>query len=87
MLCDDLEGWDGGEGRLRREGVYVCILLVHSLYSTNQHNSLEQLYSQGKKKLKIQEVQQVCPTYGILLFDTPSFLLFQCLILLNTIEM
>ena len=29
-----------------------------------------------KKKLKIQVVQQVCPTYGILLFDTPSFLLF-----------
>ena len=32
MLCDDLEGWDGDGGvggRLRREGVYVYIELVH----------------------------------------------------------
>ena len=28
VLCDDLEGWDGGSGgggRLRREGIYVDI--------------------------------------------------------------
>ena len=29
-LCDDLEGWDGGVGgRLKREGIYVYLLLVH----------------------------------------------------------
>ena len=30
--CDDLEGWDGGrgeEGRIKREGIYVCIWLTH----------------------------------------------------------
>ena len=26
--CDDLEGWDGG-GSSKREGVYVCIELIH----------------------------------------------------------
>ena len=31
MLCDDLEGWDGGGvgGRNRREGIYVNIQLIH----------------------------------------------------------
>ena len=31
MLCDDLEGWDWGEvgGRLKREGIYVYLWLIH----------------------------------------------------------
>ena len=30
MLCDDLEGWDGGvEGRLKRKGIYVYIQQIH----------------------------------------------------------
>ena len=30
LLCDDLEGWDGGMGgRLKREGIYVYIWLIH----------------------------------------------------------
>ena len=33
MLCDDLEGrvgWEGGvEGKLKREGMYVYIQLIH----------------------------------------------------------
>ena len=30
VLCDDLEGWDSGVGgRLRREGMYVYIQLIH----------------------------------------------------------
>ena len=29
MLCDNLEGWDGvGEG-FRREGIHVCLWLIH----------------------------------------------------------
>ena len=31
VLCDDLEGWDGGgvEGRLKRKGIYVYLQLIH----------------------------------------------------------
>ena len=31
VLCDDLEGWDWGEvrGRLKREGIYVYLWLIH----------------------------------------------------------
>ena len=31
MLCDNLEEWDGegGGGRLKSEGTYVCLGLIH----------------------------------------------------------
>ena len=29
MFCDDLVGWDGWGGRLKREGIYVYIWLIH----------------------------------------------------------
>ena len=29
MLCDQLEGWNGVGGRLKREGPYVCGRLIH----------------------------------------------------------
>ena len=31
-LCDNLEGWDGvgGGGRLKREGTYVYLWLIHA---------------------------------------------------------
>ena len=31
VLCDDLEGWDEGEagGRLKPEGIYVYLQLIH----------------------------------------------------------
>ena len=30
MICDDLEGWDGrAEGRLKKEGLYVYLQLIH----------------------------------------------------------
>ena len=29
MLFDDLEGWDWACGRLKREGIYVYIELIH----------------------------------------------------------
>ena len=29
MLCDDLEGKSGKERRLKREGLYVYIWLIH----------------------------------------------------------
>jgi len=32
VLCDDLEGWDGGlGGRFERKGIYVYIQLIHSV--------------------------------------------------------
>ena len=31
-LCDDLEGWDGGDlGSLRKEGIYVYSELIHTV--------------------------------------------------------
>ena len=35
MLRDDLHGWVGWEGRLRREGIYVYIQVTHSVISRN----------------------------------------------------
>ena len=32
VLCDDLEGWHAGVGgRLKREGIYVYLQLIHSV--------------------------------------------------------
>ena len=28
MLCDNLEGWDGGGGRFKKEGTYVYLWLI-----------------------------------------------------------
>ena len=30
MLCDDLEGWDGGNGRQAEEGEDICVLMADS---------------------------------------------------------
>ena len=47
MLCGDLEGWDGGDGReAQREQIYVC---TDSLCCTAETNlTLKQLYSNKK---------------------------------------
>ena len=43
VLCDELEGCDrwelGGGGRLKREGIYVYIYLIHTFiqYKLTQH--------------------------------------------------
>ena len=29
MLCDELEGWDGGGREVTREGIYIYISLIH----------------------------------------------------------
>ena len=34
MLCEDLEGWDGGGGREDQGGGDTCILLADSLHCT-----------------------------------------------------
>ena len=35
VLRDDLRGWVGWEGRLRREGIYVYIQVTHFVISRN----------------------------------------------------
>ena len=42
MLCDDLEGWDGVVvgGRLKREGVYVYILMADSCCMAKTNTTL-----------------------------------------------
>ena len=48
MLCGDLEGWDGGDGReAQREQIYVY---TDSLCCTAETNlTLKQLYSNKKR--------------------------------------
>ena len=50
MLCDHLEGWEGGGGlgvklRLKVEGLYVYLKLIHIIVGRKQHNIVEQLSS------------------------------------------
>ena len=45
VLCDDLEGWDGG-GREAQEGGDICIHIADSLCCTAETNNIvKQLYS------------------------------------------
>ena len=39
MLCDDLEGWDGGNGRQSEEGEDVCRLMTDSHPCTAETNT------------------------------------------------
>ena len=48
MLCDDLEGWEGGSRG--RGHMHTSRWLM--LYNRNQHNIVKQLYSNKKNKLK-----------------------------------
>ena len=47
VLCDDLEGWDGGDvGRLRKEGIYVYLELIHAVV---QQKPIENKLKKKKK--------------------------------------
>jgi len=46
--CDDLEGWDG-EGSSKREGVYVCIELIHFIVQQKLTQHWEAVILQLKK--------------------------------------
>ena len=50
MLYDDLEGWDGVVGRLRREEMIVTDVLV---YGRKQHSIVKQLSSNINKKKRL----------------------------------
>ena len=50
MLCDDLDGWDGGGGgRKVQEGGDIGINMVDSLHCTAETNIVKQLYSHKNK--------------------------------------
>ena len=52
MLCDDLEGWDGGVmgGRCKREGLYVHIYLTHFVAQQKLTHHCKAIILQLKKK-------------------------------------
>ena len=39
MLCDHLDGWDGGDGREIQEGGDIDILIADSLHCTAEANT------------------------------------------------
>ena len=39
MLCDDLEGWDGGGGQFKREGGDICIHIAGPCCCTAETNT------------------------------------------------
>ena len=41
VLCDDLDGWDGGGGREVQEGKDICIHIADSLYCTGETNTTQ----------------------------------------------
>ena len=51
MLCDDPEVWGGGVGgRLKGEGIYVYIQLIHIIVQQKLIQHLKQLFLKKKKK-------------------------------------
>ena len=52
MLCDDLDGWDGGGlgGRSKREGIYVYIQLIHFVVQQKLTQHCKANILQYKKK-------------------------------------
>ena len=40
VLCDNLEGWGVGYGREAQEGGITCVLIVDSLPSTAETNTM-----------------------------------------------
>ena len=53
MLCDDLEGWDGGvEGRLKRKGIYVSVWLIYIVVQQKIMKHCKAIIFQFKEKRK-----------------------------------
>ena len=49
MLCDDLDGWDGVDGREAQE-LYICIYIADSWFCTAEINNIvKQLCSKLNK--------------------------------------
>ena len=51
LLCDDLEGWNVGlGGRLKREGIYVYVSLIHAVVEQKPTQNCKAIILQLKKK-------------------------------------
>ena len=49
MLCDNLEGWDGGVGgREVQEGENICIFMTDSCFCTEETNTCKAIVLQIK---------------------------------------
>ena len=54
MLCDDLDGWDGGEGgRAKKEGIYVYIQLIHFTVQQKLTQHCKAIILPPKKRKKV----------------------------------
>ena len=49
MICDDLEGWNGGGERLQREGIHVYIELIHGVVQPKLTQHCKAIILQLKK--------------------------------------
>ena len=67
MLCDNIEEWDGVEGRFKREGTYVCLWLIHVdvLQKLTQYCKaiILQLKIKRKKSWSLSDIKYECLTY------------------------
>ena len=63
VIGDDLDGWDAGRGRLRREGAYVYVELIHTGIQ-QKHNIAKQLYSNLKINKVFFLIKQHSSTYS-----------------------
>ena len=53
VLRDDLHGWAGWEGRLRREGIYVYTQVTHSVTQQKLTHIINQLYPNKQNNTEI----------------------------------
>ena len=64
--CDDLEGWNGGEGREAQEGGNIYNDWLALLYNRNQHNSSGQfsrsVVSDSSQHHELQHARPPCPS-------------------------
>ena len=67
VLCDNIEEWDGVEGRFKREGTYVCLWLIHVdvLQKPTQYCKaiILQLKIKRKKSWSLSDIKYECLTY------------------------
>ena len=57
MLCNDLEGWDGGGWREAQEGICVYLWLIHVVLWQKPTQHYKAIILQLKINLKIKFIQ------------------------------
>ena len=75
MLCDELQGWDGGSGRREaHEGGHVHMPIAHSDCCMAETNTaLESNYIPTKNKLKTKKILSLDFRYPPVLQQTSSY--------------